>query len=224
MPERCARLQSHAAKPPPAGCAVPLLIKSARLRDTGALWRTACLRILPSHLGKRYNFNEQESLSMKKAWIASPVLLLALSLAAQTSGGSASGSSGTQSSTGTATSSGSQGSMSSPSNTTSGTNQDQNNSGAQGTNSGANPSSTTGATTGQSSTTPSSTTSGAGTSGQTGANANTSNQSGSATSSGSQAGSSAQGSKLPQTASPLPLLGLLGLGSLTVGAIRLRKR
>jgi len=59
--------------------------------------------------------------------------------------------------------------------------------------------------------------------GQTGqkANPNTAGQTG--TEAG-QTGQAAQGTKLPQTASPLPLMGLLGLGSLAGGLIARPKR
>jgi LPXTG-motif cell wall-anchored protein len=48
--------------------------------------------------------------------------------------------------------------------------------------------------------------------------------SGSEAGSGAQADQGKQAKALPQTASPLPLLGLLGLGSLATGLVSRRKK
>lgn len=121
---------------------------------------------------------------MRKAWIAAPALLLALTLSAQTS----------------SPSSGSQGSAGQTSTSPSST-QDQNQ--ATPPSSSSQQGSQTGAQT------PSTSDQGA-TSGAQGAQGNT--------------GANATGKKLPQTASPLPLLGLLGIGSLAAGLFQRRKR
>jgi LPXTG-motif cell wall-anchored protein len=57
---------------------------------------------------------------------------------------------------------------------------------------------------------------------QTGQGANTSDQ-GTAGANTGASGRGAKGGNLPQTASPLPLLGLLGMGSLAAGVLTRRK-
>jgi len=124
---------------------------------------------------------------MKKAWIVSSVLFLALSVAAQTgSSGSSQNQTGAQS--------GTSANQTSPSS--------------------ANPAGQTGSTNSQTQ---------KGNASQSQAPSQ-SPQSGSKGAAGEQGNATGQNSgKLPQTASPLPLLALLGVGSLVAGIIK-RKR
>lgn len=117
---------------------------------------------------------------MKKLWLASPLLLASLCLAAQTGSGSSSSSN----------------SANQPSAT-------------QSSSQNSNTSATTPSASDQA-TTPS-------TSDQNGTAASDQNNAATGTKTGKKAG------KLPQTASPLPLLGLLGLGSLGAGLFRFKK-
>jgi LPXTG-motif cell wall-anchored protein len=125
---------------------------------------------------------------MKKLWLASPLLLASLCLAAQT-GSSPSSNSATQPSA-------SQSSSQNPNSNATTPSTDQNQTATPSTSDQSNPSASD-------------------------QNANASDQN-NANTSASQSSTNAK--KLPQTASPLPLLGLLGLGSLGAGLFRFRKR
>lgn len=156
------------------------LVTSGR---SGAIWRapvSARTAIYPREL---ILWSIGGFFRMKKLWLASPLLLASLCLAAQT-GSSPSSNSATQPSASQSSSQNPNGSATTPST-------DQN----------AQP--TTPSTSDQSST-------------------STSDQN--ATTSTTSSQSSTNAKKLPQTASPLPLLGLLGLGSLGAGLFRFRKR
>lgn len=139
-------------------------------RRIAIYWRSYCAKNLWRFFG------------MKKLWLASPLLLASLCLAAQTGNGSSSSSN----------------SANQPSAT-------------QSSSQNSNSSATTPSTSDQA-TTPS-------TSDQTGTAATDQNNAATTNQTGRKAGK-----KLPQTASPLPLLGLLGLGSLGTGLFRFRKR
>lgn len=171
---------------------------------SGVSWRPALRPPAGPHLSARRHLSDELTMEvpslmkMKKIWLASPLLLASLCLAAQT--GSSSGSS-TGSQGQSATQPSSQSSTSSTSST------DQNGSSSS--------TATTPSTSDQSGS------SATGSTGPTSSDQNaTSSQSGTAT---GTSGKSRNG-KLPQTASPLPLLGLLGLGSLGAGLLRSRKR
>lgn len=157
-------------------------------RFSGVSWRPLLIYALAIYQRVNTAKNMEVPSAMKKLWLASPLLLASLCLAAQT-GSSSSSTSGTQGQSAT---------QPSTQSSTSATDQNSNSSST---------SATAPSSTDQSSTSATSSSDPNATAGQT-----------------ATSGRKSKNGKLPQTASPLPLLGLLGLGSLGAGLFRFRKR